>query len=107
MRRGEALSVLFEDPLDKELLLSNREPLAVLVCGTSIRYSIKTRAERGFGDVVCAFSRSDRIDLSCTNSRESQLNLSLALSHGDVVVVEQVELEVVVLTKRVRRGMRS
>ena len=44
VRGGKALSVLFKDLLNKELLLSNREPLTVLVSGTSIYYAIKTRA---------------------------------------------------------------
>jgi hypothetical protein len=41
VRAREALCILFEDPVDKGLLLSNRESFAMLVCYTSIWCSIK------------------------------------------------------------------
>jgi hypothetical protein len=48
---------------------------------------------------MCAVHSSDRIDLPCTDSSKSQLNLKLALRHNNVVVVEFIELEVVVLVE--------
>jgi hypothetical protein len=86
MRGREALCLLFEDPLNKELLLSSEKPLAMLVCRTSVCCSIETRTECGFRYIICAMRSSDWIDLSCTDRLKSPLDLKLALSHSDVVV---------------------
>ncbi|KAH0405471.1 hypothetical protein KCU89_g25, partial [Aureobasidium melanogenum] len=88
-----AVHVKFEYAVDGEPLLSNGRSFAVCVCSASIRVPARC-AERGFEDVVCALPNSDWMDLSCMDGRESQFNTSLALSHENVMIIEQIKFKV-------------